>query len=386
MRVTVLGASGLVGATFVEHLLAHGRHEVHAIIHTSGNASRLARWGIDLTAVDIRSPDAVRRALAGSTHVANCTGGSTDVRVMGMRNILAACRSCGIERLVHLSSVLVYGERPDPASVHERARPRPSPGYGQAKLRQDRLAQAAVRHGLGVVVLCIPHVSGPYSRYLAEILAAMRQGGLPLVEGGRQPVNLVDARNVAVALEQALVCKEADGRRLFVTDGEDITWRDLVDELAPLAEQGPPWPSLSRAQAAALTRKVGLLTAARRAAGRILQLEEVKAIVGSEEALARASGRLKKSFPTLSGWVQQPSRSSIGRRGAVPAAGTPSTPSVKLIRHQLRGVRHSIARAEAVLGYAPAYGFRSSMASYRAWYAEMYGHGGSFWDLHRQLL
>lgn len=386
MKVAVLGASGLIGATFVERLLAAGKYDVRPIIHSSGNAWRLARLGIDLTPVDVLSPDAVRRALAGSSHVVDCTAGTTDVLVKGMKNILAACRSCQVERLVHLSSVLIYGDRPDPASVRESARPRPSPGYGQAKLRQDRLAQAAAGRGLAVVVLCIPNVSGPYSPYLAEILAALRQGTLPLVQGGGQPINLVDVRNVAAALEQALVCEQADGQRMFVTDGGDATWQDLVNELAPLADECPPWPTLSREQAAALTAQEGLLVAARRTAGRILQLQEVKTIVKNEEALASAYRRVGTRFRTLPSWVQHRLLSLSEPRGLRPSTRLQAHHSARLVQHQLRGVRHSIARAEAVLGYAPAYDFKASMASYRAWYAEMHGHGGRFWDLYRQLL
>jgi nucleoside-diphosphate-sugar epimerase len=116
MKIAVLGASGLVGATFVEHLLAQGEYDVRPIIHSSGNAWRLARWGMDLTSVDVLSPDSVRQALAGVTHVVNCTAGTTDVLVKGLKNILASCHACRIQRLVHLSSVLVYGERPAPES------------------------------------------------------------------------------------------------------------------------------------------------------------------------------------------------------------------------------------------------------------------------------
>jgi nucleoside-diphosphate-sugar epimerase len=209
---------------------------------------------------------------------------------------------------------------------------------------------------------------------------------LPLVEGGRQPINLIDVRNVAAALEQALVCEQADGQRMFVTDGGDATWQDLVDELAPLADECPPWPTISRGQAAALAGEEGLLAATRRAAGRILRLEEVKTIVKSEEALAKAYRRVGDRFRTLPSWVQHRLLSLTEPRRQRPSTGLQANHSARLVQHQLRGVRHSIARAEAVLGYAPAYDFKASMASYRAWYAEMHGHGGRFWDLYRQLL
>ena len=227
---------------------------------------------------------------------------------------------------------------------------------------------------------------GRIRRICAEVLAALRRGALPLVAGGRQPINLVDVRNVAAALERALVCEQADGQRMFVTDGGAVTWQDLVGELAPLADELPPLPTLSLEQAAASLREEGLLAAARRTAGRILQLEEVKTIVKSEEELAKAYRRVGARFRALPSWLQHRLLALTRPRGRRPASGPQATHSARLVQHQLRGVRHSIARAEAVLGYAPAYDFKASMASYRAWYAEMHGHGGRFWDLYRQLL
>jgi nucleoside-diphosphate-sugar epimerase len=385
VRIAVLGASGLVGATFVERLLAQGGYDIRPIIHTSGNAWRLARWGIDLTDVDVLSPASVRRALEGATHVVNCTAGTTDVLVKGMKNILAACHACRIERLVHLSSVLVYGDRPEPESERETAKPKPSPGYAKAKLRQDRLVQTATRRGLSTVTLCIPNVSGPYSKYLLEVLTAMRNGALPLVDDGTQPINLIDARNVAAALERALVCPPTNGHRMFVTDGGEVTWRQLVDELMPLAEGCPPLPTISREQAMAMTRQEGLLAAAKRTTARILQLEEVKAIVKSEEALAKAYRRLSDRFRASPDWLRRQLLSLTGIGKHAPVASRPNY-SARLVLHQLRGVRHSTARADAVLGSTSVYDFTTSMESYRAWYAEMYGYGGRFWDLYRQLL
>ena len=66
-----------------------------AIIHSSGNAWRVARLGIELTAADVLSPRQVRPALAGSSHVVDCTAGATDVLVKGMSNILAASAAAG---------------------------------------------------------------------------------------------------------------------------------------------------------------------------------------------------------------------------------------------------------------------------------------------------
>ena len=116
-RIAIVGASGFVGSTLVERLLVQARHEVLPLIHSSGNAWRLARLGIDLPAVDLLVQDEIERALRGCTHVVNCALGGADVMLKGFQNLLAASRKNKVERFIHLSSVLVYGDPPPPESV-----------------------------------------------------------------------------------------------------------------------------------------------------------------------------------------------------------------------------------------------------------------------------
>ena len=70
-----MGASGFVGVTVVERLLARGADEVVPSIHGSGNAWRLARLGIDLRTLYLLDPGQVESALAGFIHVVNCSPG-----------------------------------------------------------------------------------------------------------------------------------------------------------------------------------------------------------------------------------------------------------------------------------------------------------------------
>jgi NAD dependent epimerase/dehydratase family len=63
MKVAVFGASGFVGSALVERLQQKGV-ELVPVIHTAGNAWRLARHGIPLRAVDLMSRAAVREAAA----------------------------------------------------------------------------------------------------------------------------------------------------------------------------------------------------------------------------------------------------------------------------------------------------------------------------------
>lgn len=230
--IAIFGATGHVGTTLVKEILAEGRYQVRPIIRSSGNAWELARQGLKLWQADMENFDEVLAAVKGCDYVVNCA------RTMGRpsrrctNNVLKAAAQEGVSRFVHLSSIAVYGEFPQPECVSERAKPQARrDSYGWQKLQQDQLVEKACRNGLPCVVLCPPNITGPNSYYLLEILDAMRNSSLAFVDGGSHICELVDVKNLTHAIKLSLHCDQADGRRIFVTDNEDTRWRDVVAAL-----------------------------------------------------------------------------------------------------------------------------------------------------------
>src|SRR4029078_4923773 len=132
---------------------------------------RLARHGIPLSFVDVRSRPAIREAMHGCTHVVNCTRGSDETMIGGLENLLAEAKNNGIQRFVHLSSVAVYGDPPPPDARSEQCEPLPAPGsYGALKLRQDELVARAHDNGLSCAVLCPPNITGVFSGFACSIV------------------------------------------------------------------------------------------------------------------------------------------------------------------------------------------------------------------------
>jgi nucleoside-diphosphate-sugar epimerase len=390
MKIAVFGASGLVGATLTERLLAKGEHEIVPIIHTAGNAWRLARLGIDLTQADVTNREDVLRAVDGCTHVINCALGSNQALVTGIRNLLAACATQPIERMVHLSSVLVYGEPPSPESEFEDASPIVEKGsYQDFKLRQDVLVEEACDQGVKAVNLCIPNVSGIYSRYVLDIVASLRAGTFALVDDGCAPVVLGDVANIAHALELGLHSDEADGKRIFINDGGQGTWGDVARLLSPLAGRTDPIPTISREEAENIVSGGGSggvkahLGTLRKIAG----LELVKNVVKQNPDLSREFRSLRARYEGLPGWAAKPLASLLkGGGGGATASGPRPNYEVRFLQHQLRGVRHRIDKAQRVLGYEPPYDLEASMGAFSAWYQTIQGHGEPGWELFEELL
>ncbi len=389
-KIVILGASGFVGTTLTERMLKVPDVEVVPVIHSAGSAWRLARRNTPLVQVDVADHASLREALHGATHVVNCTRGPRNVMIDGLQHILKACRAEGVRRFVHLSSVMVYGDPPHLDSHHEDAPTNPPPGadsYGMIKLEQDRMVQAAAATGLPSVVLCPPNISGPFSGYIASIVNGLRNGSFALVDDGAGPCNLVDVRNLCHAIELALEVEgaELNGKRIFVTDGEAISWKDVVTELLELAEVG----EARHIELSELIRRTGYRAVTRApsiaATLRHLVSSDVRAALRKDPLLAKMDKAARTGVAKLGRSMETKLRLGIEGTTVVSQPDPYANLAVGLCAQQLREVRHMNDRAATILNFLPPVSFKQSMADFRAWYRRMNGMDTSFWSISRHL-
>ena len=379
MKVAIFGASGFVGTALVETLLGREDIETVAYIHHIGNAWRLSRANIPLKVVDILSEKAVAESLRGVTHVVNCTRGASDVMLAGLQNLLRASKAQAVQRFVHLSSMAVYGNPPPPESEHEDAPASPSPGsYGWEKLKQDNMV--AAQTGLNSVVLCSPNISGVYSSYVTNVLTDIRNGTFALVDGGNRPINIIDVDNLVHAIILALRVGKGDGKRIFVSDGDGYTWKNLSDALLPIAERSTPVPTVSAGEMISPVVK-GVPEGSLWKSIKHLASSEVREAIRRDPRWARVDAKIRRLVARSGTNVEDRLRYSIEGPQKVSKVPEPNPYSSRYMPQQLLGVCHRIDRARDVLGYEPKISFAKSMERYRVWYEVMYGFGKPYWPL-----
>jgi len=386
-RIAIVGASGFVGATLVERALRRGEDNFVALIHSSGSAWRLTRWGVPVVMADLLNRADLAKALHGCTHVINCTRGGNEVMFKGLANLLAVCGEMQMHGFVHLSSVLVYGDPPAANSTVEGGDTSPAAdSYGWVKLQQDVMVQKAATAGLPASILCPPNITGAYSGYLTALVDAIRGSRFALVDDGAAPANVVDVHNLCHAIELAVDRGSRDPHRLFITDDESITWLDLVTPLARLAEAQWPLPqvtadvlkSMGDAEAAAPSGSLGRSL-------KHLVSSDVREALRKDPLLAKADAWMRRAVGRLGTRVEDALRLSIEGPRRVTPAGDGHALAVSLCAQQLRGVRHSCDRARRELDYRPQYSFAASMAAFSAWYRAHTGMDSDAWPLLRQL-
>jgi nucleoside-diphosphate-sugar epimerase len=384
MRVAVFGASGFVGATLVQRLWQSDAIEVRPIIHSSGNAARLSRFGRPLVTADAMHPETLDAALDGCTHVVNCSRGPAEMMLTGLRNMLDASRRAQVRRFVHLSSVAAYGDLEGRRVLSGTERPEPLPKtYGWTKQQQDELVMRAHRDGLSCAILCPPNISGIYSPFLMDIVTSLRRREFALVADGALPCELVDVENLVHAITLALEAPEPGGERIFITDSVDTSWSDVALALAPLADHPLPLPSMSMEEAVALT-KPQTRTPSVTGAAKHMVSGEVRSALRKDPWIASAERSVKgwiKQVPSLNRTLRRRLEEKPSRR----RTHRPPAVSQRLVAQQLRNVRYSQEAAQRTLGYRPVVSVAESQAAFRRWYSGLIGWGNDSWLLTRHL-
>lgn len=251
MRALVTGGGGFLGGAIVDALLARGA-EVASLAR--GDYPALTAKGVRTHRGDLADPDAVRAAAADCDvvfHVAALPGAwgpyqrFFDTNVVGTRNVIAACRAHGIDRLVYTSTPsVVHGggdiegdDNSVPYPDHFEAH------YPATKAIAEQEVLAANGADLKTVALRPHLIWGPGDNHLIpRILARQKAGRLKLVGGGEKLVDTVYVDNAAAAHLAAADRLAGDaacaGKAYFVTNEEARPQKAIINGI--LAAAGLP--------------------------------------------------------------------------------------------------------------------------------------------------
>jgi nucleoside-diphosphate-sugar epimerase len=206
MQVLVLGANGFIGRRLMAALTTAGWAKPIAGVRT---APRVPDAGVEYRILDATDETAVGRAMAGVEAVVNCVAGKADAISESARVLFtAASRTSPMPRVVHLSTMSVYGDAT--GLIDERAPLRGDLGaYAAAKVAAERYAAGYSRS----VILRPGCVYGPgspqWSVRIAEFLMARRLGDLGA--DGDGCCNLVHVDDVVSAVTKSLQLQPSAG-------------------------------------------------------------------------------------------------------------------------------------------------------------------------------
>lgn len=236
--VVVLGAGGFIGGKLVRALAPSGSGPVVGAIRPGRDIAPLA--GAEFVRCDVANARSTESALDGADFVVNCIGGTDRGMVATARALFAAARRMPPRRIVHLSSIAVYGNAEGVVN-EDTALTAPVNHYGRAKRVCEQIVADYVHDGGDAVVLRPSCVHGPgsdlWTARLARLLRSGRIGDLG--EAGDGVCNLIFIDDLVAAIIAALRKPGLSGETFILSDPTRLTWNEFLIRFAGLIGATP---------------------------------------------------------------------------------------------------------------------------------------------------
>lgn len=238
MRALVTGASGFIGSNLVDRLLAEGA-QVKCLVRPRSNLIWLGGKPLTLVSGDFYDPASLAPAVQDVDVVFHVAGATRAARRSGYflgnleatRNLLLACEEYGPkdQKLLFVSSLAAAG----PSSrtpLSEDQEPCPVSAYGESKLAAEKAVLAFGRRR-PVTIIRPPAVYGPRDRDTFMLFKSV-QRGLHVIPGrGVQKVCLVHVQDLVTGILQAVRSELAPGRVYYICGEGHYDWQTVGDYL-----------------------------------------------------------------------------------------------------------------------------------------------------------
>jgi Nucleoside-diphosphate-sugar epimerases len=244
VRVLVTGAAGFAGGHLVDMLLERG-DEVRALVRPVEDARRLQTLsGVEVVHGDLTDVKSLRHAVQGVQRVYNVaakTGpwGPEEVyqatNVQGVIDLIGAAMDAGVQRIVHTSSITVYGHHLHSIVDEDHPYHAENNPYSRAKINSEKLIFNLVKErGAPVSIVRPGWIYGPRDNASFGRFVNLVESGKGLFIGsGNNIVPVVYVRDVAQGLIKAGDAgNEAIGRAYNIVDDRRVTQAEYLNTIA----------------------------------------------------------------------------------------------------------------------------------------------------------
>jgi dihydroflavonol-4-reductase len=243
----VTGASGFVGWHVTRLLLERG-HQVRVLLR---EGSRVPELEPEIVRGDLCDGASIEHAVAGCGLVFHVAADYRlwvkDSREMyrtnvdGVRNVLSAAQSAGVERVVYTSTVGCIGvpeggigDESQPCSVEQMAG-----DYKRSKFMGEQVALEFARKGLPVVIVNPTAPMGDHDfkpTPTGQIVVDFLRGAMPaFIDTGLNVVSVED-----VARGHWLACEHGRVGERYILGSENLTLRRILQDLAEISGRRAP--------------------------------------------------------------------------------------------------------------------------------------------------
>ena len=244
MKVLVTGAAGFLGGHLVDMLVERG-DEVRALVRPVEDTSYLRTLlRVEIVQGDLTDSASLKRAVQGVQCVYNVaakTGpwGLEDVyravNVQGLAVLIHAAMEAGVQRIVHTSSITVYGHHLHGIVTEDDAFHVEDNPYSRTKIAGEKLIANLVKdEGAPVVIVRPGWIYGPRDMASFGRFVSLVESGKGFIIGsGKNIVPSVYVRDVAQGLLKAGDADDtAIGQAYTIANDQRVTQAQYLNTIA----------------------------------------------------------------------------------------------------------------------------------------------------------
>jgi dihydroflavonol-4-reductase len=253
MKVAITGGNGFIGSNLAHLMMSRG-HEVRVLIRESSDVSNLQGFDVARCIADVRNKEELQAALKGAEIVFHTAAIVSfwkplrqlqhEVNVIGTRNVVQACLTAGVRRLVHTSSIAALGYPADGTAGSETTEfnwQSYENGYKNSKHFAELEILRGIELGLDAVMVNPSVVIGPGDVHFngGGFIRSVAKGFVPFYIRGGTNIAFVDD----VAKGQAAAAEKGRAGNRYILGGENLTHRKVLQTIAEIVGvQSPRLP------------------------------------------------------------------------------------------------------------------------------------------------
>ncbi len=245
MKYFITGGSGFIGSYLIKSIINSG-DEVTVLVRKNSSLT-LSHPRIRVVTGDVTIKNSFVDALDGVDCIIHLAGVVTDwarpelyenVHVQGTRNLMEVGLENNIEHVIHISTCDVLKKEKGKKNLLGRNTEytNSTVPYSKTKMQGEKIALSFIEKGLRVNVIRPVWVYGTGDKTLfSEIAYQLKRRQMVFIGSPYNLIPLVHVQNLVDFIITMSKQEKVVGCKVLISDG-DITWKQLVDQIASTAE------------------------------------------------------------------------------------------------------------------------------------------------------
>ena len=237
--ILITGATGFVGSKLAETLI-ESDYQIKVFVRNQDKLSKTIRNKCQVVVGDISEFNDVLSAVSGVDIIINCAANVSTwdnwdayykVNVLGVENLVKAVKqnNPNISRILHVSTVDVYGFPDAPCDENSQIKIEGNYGYGKSKaMGEILLRKYCNENDIAYTVFRPTNIIGPNGQFVQRIGMELKSGLMLKINGGSLNCGFLYIDNLLSYMLWEIENNQAINKCYNICDNNNVCWNEFI--------------------------------------------------------------------------------------------------------------------------------------------------------------